>query len=117
LIDLKANLQVLSKKLPETGQAVIKNIEAVIKNNLYLDDDWERFRIHFEDVHPDFFKKLEAEHPTLTKNEVRLCAYFHINLSTKEIANLLNIDPASVRKAKMRLNKKMNNALNLEEEA
>jgi DNA-binding CsgD family transcriptional regulator len=117
LIDLKANLQTLSKKMPEAGQAVIKNIEAVIKNNLYLDDDWERFRIHFEDVHPDFFKNLQTEHPTLTKNEIRLCAYFHLNLSTKEIANLLNIDPASVRKAKMRLNKKMNNALNLEEEA
>jgi hypothetical protein len=107
LLDLKSSVQHLSENLPDTSQKVIKNIKAVIQNNLYLESDWERFRIHFEQVHPDFFKKLQAEHPNLTQNEIRLCAYFHINLSTKEIANLLNIDPASVRKAKMRLNKKM----------
>ncbi|HEY8896589.1 MAG TPA: LuxR C-terminal-related transcriptional regulator, partial [Niastella sp.] len=56
-------------------------------------------------------------HPTLTKNEIRLCAYFHINLSTKEIASLLNIDPASVRRAKTRLYKKMGvNSANKSEE-
>jgi DNA-binding CsgD family transcriptional regulator len=108
LADLKIHVQALSKSVPTTAKETIKNIESVIQNNLYLDDDWERFRVHFEQVHPDFFKNLQAEYPTLTKNEIRLCAYYHINLSTKEIAAMLNIDPASVRKAKMRLNKKMN---------
>ena len=54
-----------------------------------------------------FFKDLQANHPNLTKNEVRLYTYFHINISTKEIAALLNIAPASVRQAKSRLYKKM----------
>jgi DNA-binding CsgD family transcriptional regulator len=108
LAGLKIHVQALNKSVSTATKEAIKNIESVIQNNLYLDDDWERFRIHFEQVHPDFFKNLQAEHPTLTKNEIRLCAYFHINLSTKEIAAMLNIDPASVRKAKMRLNKKMN---------
>jgi hypothetical protein len=107
LLDLKSSVQQLSENLPDSSQNVIKNIKSVIQNNLYLESDWERFRIHFEQVHPDFFKKLQAEHPHLTQYEIRLCAYFHLNLSTKEIANLLNIDPASVRKAKMRLNKKL----------
>jgi hypothetical protein len=108
LRDLKTNMQTLGKALPNAAQTVFKNIESVIQNNLYLDSDWERFRIHFEQVHPDFFKNLQTEYPTLTNNEIRLCAYFHLNLSTKEIAALLNIDPASVRTARMRLNKKMN---------
>ncbi len=108
LSSLKTHFEVLRKKLPATTQVLLKSIESLIKNNQYLDDDWERFRIHFEQVHPDFFKNLEVKHPNLTKNEVRLCAYFHINLSTKEIAALLNINPASVRKAKMRLGKKIN---------
>jgi len=43
----------------------------------------------------------------LTAYEIRLCAYLHLQLSGKEIATLLNIDPPSVRKAKMRLKKKM----------
>jgi DNA-binding CsgD family transcriptional regulator len=108
LADLKTHVKTLSQSIPMTAKEAIKNIESVIQNNLYLDDDWERFRIHFEQVHPDFFKNLQAEYPTLTKNEIRLSAYYHINLSTKEIAAMLNINPASVRKAKMRLNKKMN---------
>jgi DNA-binding CsgD family transcriptional regulator len=108
LADLRVHVQSLNKNLTDEGKTTIKKIEMVIQNNSYLDADWERFRIHFERVHPLFFENLQAEHPTLTKNEIRLCAYFHLNLSTKEIAALLNIDPASVRKAKMRLNKKMN---------
>jgi len=59
-------------------------------------------------VHPSFFNNLQTAHPQLTKYELRLYAYFHINLSTKEIAALLNIAPSSVRQAKARLNKKMN---------
>jgi DNA-binding CsgD family transcriptional regulator len=115
LLGLKTNMQLLNHQLPNAAQAVVKNIESIIHNNLYLEGDWERFRIHFEQVHPDFFKNLQKAHPTLTKNEIRLYAYFHINLSTKEIATLLNIDPASVRKAKMRLNKKMNIEANYSE--
>lgn len=108
LSDLKTHIHSLRDSIPTTAKVAIQNIESVIRDNLYLDADWERFRIHFEKVHPNFFKNLREAHPTLTKNEVRLCAYFYLNLSTKEIAGLLNIDPASVRKAKMRLNKKMN---------
>ena len=108
LSGLKNHVHTLRNTAPTSVKNVIQDLESVIRNNLYLDADWERFRVHFERVHPDFFKQLLAEHPSLTQNEIRLCAYFHLNLSTKEIAALLNIDPASVRKAKMRLNKKMN---------
>jgi len=84
-------------------------IKSKIQQNLYLDADWDRFKLHFEQVHPDFFKELKESHPGLTAYEVRLFAYLHMKLSTKEIAGLLNITPASVIKAKVRLNKKLNN--------
>jgi 7TM diverse intracellular signalling/7TMR-DISM extracellular 2 len=108
LTDLKVHVQVLSRSVPNSAKTVIDSIETLIQSNMNLDSDWERFKIHFEQVHPNFFDNLQAQYPTLTKNELRLSAYFHLNLSTKEIAALLNIDPASVRTAKMRLNKKMN---------
>jgi DNA-binding CsgD family transcriptional regulator len=78
-----------------------------LQTNLHLDEDWTKFKLHFEKVHPHFFEEMQAKYPTLTKNELRLLSYFHINLTTKEIATLLNIDPASVRRAKTRLFKKM----------
>src|SRR5690606_7762435 len=98
------------KKIPKSKapDEVITQIKSTINNNMYMDADWEKFKLHFEQVHPEFFKNLEINYPNLTAYEVRLCAYLHIQLSGKEIATLLNIDPASVRKAKMRLKKKMN---------
>jgi len=51
---------------------------------------------------------LQQNHPSLTAYEMRLYAYLFMKMSTKEIAGLLNITPASVTTAKMRLNKKLN---------
>ncbi|WP_461116286.1 7TM diverse intracellular signaling domain-containing protein [Spirosoma jeollabukense] len=107
LADLKARLVKLTNRHPTVSQQELKGIESILQSDQYLDADWGKFKIHFEQVHPDFFDNLLAKHPSLTKHEVRLYAYFHINLSTKEIAALLNIDPASVRRAKTRLYKKM----------
>jgi DNA-binding CsgD family transcriptional regulator len=108
--EILLDLQKQIARLPQiaTHATSVKLINNAIQSNIYLEADWENFKRHFEQVHPDFFKKLQAEHPALTANETRLCAYFHINLSVKEIAAMQNIDPASVRKARMRLNKKMN---------
>lgn len=103
---LKTNIKKLGKQLPHANHD-LGQIESNLQSNQFLDHDWEKFRLHFEQVHPRFFEDLKARYSNLTKNETRLCAYFHMNLSTKEIAGLLNIDPASVRKAKMRLGKKV----------
>jgi DNA-binding CsgD family transcriptional regulator len=86
---------------------VIREIKSTIQNNLHLESDWERFKLHFEQVHPTFFSDLSTKCADLTPYEVRLSAYLHLNMSTKEIATLLNINPDSVYKAKTRLNKKL----------
>ncbi|CAN5915197.1 hypothetical protein BH24BAC1_BH24BAC1_37590 [soil metagenome] len=107
LAELKRQMEELNKLSPNSQRQELSGIQSLLKTNLYLDDDWNKFKRHFEQVHPDFFKELQAKYPALTKNELRLLSYFHLNLSTKEIAALLNIDPASVRTAKTRLYKKM----------
>lgn len=111
LADLKSQLQDIDKLYPDARHPGLHDIKSSLKDNQYLDAEWDKFKLHFEQVHPDFFEQLESRYPALTKNELRLYAYFHIHLSTKEIAVLLNIAPASVRQAKARLNKKMNNAI------
>jgi tetratricopeptide (TPR) repeat protein len=110
LSGLKDDIETLSQGDAPPGQ--IGRIKSTIQQNLYMDADWDKFKLHFEQVHPDFFKSLNHKHPGLTAYEVRLCAYLHLNLSTKEIAALLNITPGSVTKAKVRLNKKLNRTEN-----
>ena len=55
-----------------------------------------------------FQEQLKRQFPFLTAYDLRLCSYLRANLSTKEIATLLNITPDSAKKAKHRLRKKMN---------
>ncbi len=82
-------------------------IDGLLADNLKLDADWLNFKKHFESVHPDFFEKLKTHQPLLTQKETRLYAYLHMQLNHKEIAALMGIDQASVRRAKTRLLKKI----------
>jgi hypothetical protein len=107
LDDLKKQLHDIDELYPNIKHPGIKSIKTSLRDHQFLDAEWDKFRLHFEQVHPGFFEKLKVKHPNLTNNELRLYAYFHINLSTKEIATLLNIEAASVRQAKARLNKKL----------
>lgn len=108
LTNLQKQIQNLSYQDTTTqNREGIREIKSALKNDIQLDSDWDNFKLHFEQVHPNFFKELNEKYPTLTKNEIRLAAYYHLNMSVKEIATLLNIHPRSVHKAKSRLNKKM----------
>jgi DNA-directed RNA polymerase specialized sigma subunit len=107
LAELKTQVKDISALYPHSRHDALKTIQSSLSDSEYLDDEWDKFKLHFEQVHPSFFKDLLLSHPKLTKYELRLYAYFHINMSTKEIAALLNIAPSSVRQAKARLSKKM----------
>ncbi|WP_298492675.1 LuxR C-terminal-related transcriptional regulator [uncultured Algibacter sp.] len=87
-----------------------KNLDKVIKiidKNLNDSDDWNLFQEAFNNADKDFLKKIKSIHPNLTANDLRLCAYLRLNLSSKEIAPLLNISPRSVEVKRYRLRKKM----------
>ena len=65
------------------------------------------FEEAFNNADKDFLKKVKSIHPSLTSNDLRLCAYLRSNLSSKEIAPLLNISSRSVEVKRYRLRKKM----------
>ncbi len=85
----------------------IRTISREIKSYIDHDKSWDNFKKHFEEVHPDFFEKLLAQFSDLSANEQRICAYLRIGLVNKEIANLTNVESASVRRALSRLKKKL----------
>ena len=65
------------------------------------------FRVYFDEVHPDFLKILSAWFPNLSKNDLRLCAYLHLGMSTKEIAALTYREVRSIDSSRNRLRKKL----------
>jgi DNA-binding CsgD family transcriptional regulator len=64
--------------------------------------------LHFRNAHADFFENLRNKHPVLSSNEIKLSAYLKLNLSSKEIASLMNISIRSIEQARYRLRKKLN---------
>lgn len=85
----------------------LKSVIKIIDNNINNTDDWKLFEQAFNNADKDFLKKVKAKHPSLTSNDLRLCAYLRLNLSSKEIAPLLNISSRSVEVKRYRLRKKM----------
>ncbi|MCC1485400.1 helix-turn-helix transcriptional regulator [Winogradskyella immobilis] len=78
-----------------------------INFDLQDDNNWENFSRYFEEVHKKFNTKAQEQFPNITKNDLRLMALLKMNLSSKEIANILNISSDGIKKARQRLRKKM----------
>lgn len=84
------------------------HIIKLIDNNISSGHDWQVFEQNFNRVHEEFFKKLLERYPNLSPGDLRLSAYLRMNLSSKEIAQLLNITYRSVELKRYRLRKKLN---------
>ncbi len=97
----------LNKTAPGDASRGVKNVISKISKNISEDDNWNVFREAFDSADKDFLKKIKQAHPALTPNDLRLCAYLRLNLSSKEIAPLLNISVRSVEIKRYRLRKKM----------
>ena len=71
------------------------------------DKNWESFTQYFEQVHKNFASDAKKRYPDISKNELRFMALLKMNLSSKEIATILNISADGIKKARQRLRKKM----------
>ncbi|MCX6241664.1 MAG: triple tyrosine motif-containing protein [Bacteroidetes bacterium] len=81
----------------------IKRIGKEIDN----EKQWQVFNMHVEQVHEDLFNKLKKQYPDLTPRELSLCAYLRMNISSKEIATLMNISTRGVEISRYRIRKKL----------
>lgn len=101
-------LQIIKRSFSSAGKesVVICEIENLL-NSLNNSKDWEAFQLYFEQVNDSFMENLRKIYPSLTPGEQRLCALISLNLTTKEIASLINRTVRGIETAKFRLRKKM----------
>ena len=106
---IKTELNHVMKSIPDpAGVADLKKMIKTITEDDNMDKEWENFTHHFDKVHSDFIVDLKEKHPDVSNNEIKLCAYLRMNLSTKEIAQLINISTRGVEISRYRLRKKLN---------
>ncbi len=100
--------QIQEKSSNPTVKKEVQQLINLLNFDVKLDEDWEHFAHHFDQVHVNFLKNLREHFPQLSSNDYKLCAYLRMNLSTKEIAPLLNISVRGVEGSRYRLRRKLN---------
>ena len=104
--ELKENLEKI-KKSPELFKVEFRRLVMLLKKESAEDKDWEVFKSYFTEVHNNFDIKIKGLANDISEKEIRLASFLRMNLSTKEIASMLNVMPDSVTKSKYRLKKKL----------
>ncbi len=105
LENLKTTAQALKEK--ENTSGGYNQLIRTINFDLQDDNNWKNFSRYFEEVHKDFNSNVKQKYPEVTPNELRLLALLKMNLSSKEIASILNISGEGIKKARYRLRKKL----------
>ena len=108
LLKIKKELdQVARRRDDETPSKALLKMEHLIDAHLINEEDWQVFEANFNQLHHQFFQRLKNQYPELTPGDLRLAAYLKMNLSSKEIAPLLNISLRGVENKRYRLRQKM----------
>ncbi|MDR3118251.1 MAG: transcriptional regulator [Mediterranea sp.] len=111
LTEIKSDLFKVMSKAKEGSGKEIKQLLLIVSNkidsNIKSDDVLKRIEEQFDLVHNNFMKHLQERHPDLSLNERMMCAYIKMDLSSKEIAPLLNISVRGVETVRYRIRKKL----------
>lgn len=107
LASVQQEIKVLGAQSNQVNKPSLKRLERSIQKDIQSDEDWRQFLSTFENVHPHFIHRLRERAEALTPAEQRLACLLKMNLSSKEIATLLNITDEGVKKGRYRLRKKL----------
>lgn len=87
----------------------IQNLSRIINEEIRLDKDFEIIKNDIKEINPEFIEALQKQsNYKLTQLDIKYCSYIKLNLSTKQMSNLLHVEPSSIRMNKYRLKIKLN---------
>jgi ligand-binding sensor domain-containing protein/DNA-binding CsgD family transcriptional regulator len=94
------------ESLDESTKFQFHKLNKSIVKEVNTDKSWKDLEKHIKNVHFDFLKRLKEKHPTISPRELDLSTYLLMNMSTKEIAEIMNISSGGVEVSRYRLRKK-----------
>ncbi|WP_165395229.1 tetratricopeptide repeat protein [Flagellimonas allohymeniacidonis] len=105
---LAQRLEILKASTGRKRLKELENLETDIKNKIWVNKSSDEFYKKIDALSSSFYDRLTKEFKDLTKTDIRLCSLIKLNLNTKQIAALQNINPSSVKMSRNRLRKKLN---------
>jgi len=108
-------MQTLSKELDRQKKMLgdhypdrfYAKMHSLLNETLNNQSEWIAFDTYFDSAHQDFIDRFRQRYPGVNHNDIRMCCLIRMNLSTKEIASILNISIRAVELRRYRLRKRM----------
>jgi ligand-binding sensor domain-containing protein/DNA-binding CsgD family transcriptional regulator len=105
--NLQSELESFSKLSWNDVKPRIKKLLRFLRDRSSVKQDWEDFEIWFTEIHTGFYSELRSSHPMLSENELKVCALLRLNLISKDIAKVMNVQPSSIDIYRHRIRKKL----------
>jgi xylulokinase len=101
--------QLLEKQLSANGKSNAHERDLHRKIDHFLKDQqsWDTLERRVELMQDDVYQKLHHSFPELSVEDIQLCNLIRMNLSTKELASVLNLSVRGVETRRYRLRKKL----------
>lgn len=107
LVRLKKKMRQLERG-EEDRRTLVREAVLQIDESISAQENWARFEQQFQQVHQSFLRRLSELHPALSPTELKVCSLIKINLSTKEMAQMLCQSTRSIESYRYRIRKKLN---------
>ena len=104
LDELERQKETLADRYPNKLYMRMKNL---MEESLNDQADWLLFESHFNSAHQNFIDRLRQQYSDITTGDLRICCLLRMNLSTKEIASLLNVSVRAIELRRYRLRKRL----------
>lgn len=104
LDELEKQKETLGDRYPNK---LYNRLKSMMDNALNDQADWIQFESYFNSAHQNFIERIKQEFNDITPGDLRVCCLLRMNLSTKEIASLLNISVRAVELRRYRLRKRL----------
>lgn len=108
LLGIKDNLENIKTANETNLLKSIRHLTRTLESEIENKENWEQFLLYFDQINRNFITELQAKHPHLTQNDLRMCALTRLNMSNREMATLLNISITAIEKSRYRLKKRLN---------
>lgn len=108
LKELRLKINQVIRSSSKSSYQEMRKLINLIDYSFRKDEDWDNFKLYFEEVHVGFFESLIQRHSKLTSLDLRHCALIRLNLTIEEMATIVGISSDSIKTARFRLKRKMN---------
>ena len=112
LIEIVENINKVTKEIEENKEkksiiSKLLKLEKSINENIGQDNSWKKFQENFDIVYENYLKRLSETYPDLSMCDKKICAYIKMDLSSKDMAPLLNMTVRSIETTRYRIRQKL----------